>query len=112
MQNLIDQMAKKVDEDLAKVSSNETLAEFWQTYLSKNGQVTGLMKQLRNLSADERPKAGKVINEFKAKVQAQYDQAALRMKQLELPSAMLPKRWTLPCRPKCGPRVRCTPLLW
>ncbi|MCI6640337.1 MAG: phenylalanine--tRNA ligase subunit alpha [Pygmaiobacter massiliensis] len=84
MQNLIDQMAKKVDEDLAKVSSNETLAEFWQTYLSKNGQVTGLMKQLRNLSADERPKAGKVINEFKAKVQAQYDQAALRMKQLEL----------------------------
>ena len=38
-------------------------------YLGKKGEISALMKGLGKLSAEERPKAGAVINEGKQKVQ-------------------------------------------
>lgn len=84
MQTIIEELSRRVEEDLAKVSSNETLAAFWQEYLSKNGKVPGLMKQLRNVAPEERPAAGKIINAFKAQVAEKYEQAAARIKAEEL----------------------------
>lgn len=79
MQNLINELANRAREDLEKVASNETLAAFWQEYLSKTGKVPSLMKELRNVAAAERPAAGKLINEFKAKVEAEYKEASVRI---------------------------------
>ena len=62
MQNVINELSAKVEQSLATVNSSETLSAFWQEYLSKNGKVTGLMKELRNVPAAERPAAGKIIN--------------------------------------------------
>ena len=84
MQNVIDALARQVEETLAQVESSETLAAFWQEYLSKNGKVPGLMKELRNVPKEERPAAGKVINAFKAQVEAQYEEAAARIKAAEM----------------------------
>ena len=84
MQKVIESLAQQMQADLAGVNSKETLAGFWQTYLSKNGKVPGLMKELRNVAPEERPAAGKIINEFKARVQAEYEAAAQRIKALEL----------------------------
>ena len=39
MQAIIDELARQAEADLAQVTSKETLASFWQKYLSKNGQV-------------------------------------------------------------------------
>ena len=47
MQKIIEELAAQVDASLAGVTSSESLAAFWQEYLSKNGKVPGLMKQLR-----------------------------------------------------------------
>ncbi len=79
MQKIIDQLAVQVQADLEKVNNKETLSAFWQEYLSKNGKVPSLMKQMRNVAPEERPAAGKIVNTFKAQVQAQYDAAALRI---------------------------------
>ena len=84
MQKVIEALAQQMQADLAGVNSKETLAGFWQTYLSKNGKVTGLMKELRNVAPEERPAAGKIINEFKVQVQAEYEAAAERIKAAEL----------------------------
>ncbi|MBR3867230.1 MAG: phenylalanine--tRNA ligase subunit alpha [Butyricicoccus sp.] len=84
MQNVINELAARVDADLANVTSKETLAAFWQEYLSKNGKVPALMKGLKNVAAEDRPAMGKVINEFKAKVQGLYDEAAARIQAAEL----------------------------
>ena len=84
MQKIIEELAAKVQADLANVSSKETLSAFWQAYLSKNGQVPALMKNLKNVSPEERPAVGKMINEFKTKVQAEYDAAAIRIEAAEL----------------------------
>ncbi len=84
MQNIINELAARVQESLTGVNSKETLSAFWQEYLSKNGKVPSLMKGLRDLAPDQRPAMGKVINEFKAKVQAKYDDAAARIEAAEL----------------------------
>ena len=84
MQNVINELAARVDADLQNVTSKETLAAFWQEYLSKNGKVPALMKGLKNVSAEDRPAMGKVINEFKAQVQGLYDAAAARIQAAEL----------------------------
>ena len=84
MQAMIDELAKQAEESLGQVSSKETLATFWQEYLSKNGKIPALMKNLRSVAPEERPAMGKIINELKTKVQAEYDAAAEQVKQAEL----------------------------
>ena len=42
------------------------------------------MKNLRTVAPEERPAMGKIINELKQKVQADYDAAAEQVKQAEL----------------------------
>ena len=84
MQAMIDELAKQAAESLGQVSSKETLASFWQEYLSKNGKIPALMKNLRTVAPEERPAMGKIINELKQKVQADYDAAAEAVKQAEL----------------------------
>ena len=84
MQAMIDELAKQAAESLGQVSSKETLASFWQEYLSKNGKIPALMKNLRSVAPEERPAMGKIINELKQKVQADYDAAAETVKQAEL----------------------------
>ena len=84
MQEIMEELARQAEADLAQVASKETLAAFWQKYLSKNGQVPALMKQLRTVDPAQRPAMGKAINELKQKVQADYDAAAVRVGQAEL----------------------------
>ncbi len=84
MQNKIEALRQKVQEDLQKVKDQATLSQFWQMYLSKNGQVPSLMKELKNVAKEERPLMGKLINEVKNEVQALYDKAAEEVKKAEL----------------------------
>ncbi|OUS12638.1 phenylalanine--tRNA ligase subunit alpha [Gammaproteobacteria bacterium 53_120_T64] len=54
------------------IQAAETVAELDQLrveYLGKKGKITGMLKTLGKLSAEERPKAGAVINEVKVALQ-------------------------------------------
>ncbi len=84
MQNIIDSLKEKVDGSLTAVKDSKQLAEFWQEFLSKNGKIAGLMKELRNVSKEDRPNAGKLINEFKQSVEKDYEQAANNIKTAEM----------------------------
>ena len=108
MQAMIDELAKQAAESLGQVSSKETLASFWQEYLSKNGKIPALMKNLRTVAPEERPAMGKIINELKQKVQADYDAAAETVKQAELAARNSAETVdiTLPANP---PRGRSAP---
>ena len=54
MQAMIDELAKQAAESLGQVSSKETLASFWQEYLSKNGKIPALMKARSSTSSSRR----------------------------------------------------------
>ena len=58
MQAMIDELAKQAAESLGQVSSKETLASFWQEYLSKNGKIPALMKNPAHRCAGRAPRYG------------------------------------------------------
>ncbi len=74
------------------VKAADTVAELEQLrveYLGKKGKITGMLKTLGKLSAEERPKAGAVINEVKVALQNSINtrrqalEAALLQAQLD-----------------------------
>ena len=72
MQAMIDELAKQAAESLGQVSSKETLASFWQEYLSKNGKIPALMKNLRSVAPEERPAMGRIINSASSSAVARF----------------------------------------
>ena len=61
-----------IEQASADVTDKAQLSDFWQKYLSKNGEVAGLTKSLRDVPKEDRPAVGKTINEFKQWAEAQY----------------------------------------
>src|SRR3954451_636596 len=83
--------------DLKAASDLAALEQAKGTYLGANGKFTALMKQLGSLSKEERPAAGKLINQAKLELE---EVLGARRSELELKAA-LPKEpadFTLPGR--------------
>lgn len=73
-----------LDEALKAVSASEdesALDEIRVHYLGKKGALTALLKQLANVSPEDRPKFGQLVNEAKEKVQVAI---AAQKKELSL----------------------------
>lgn len=74
-------LAAEAQQAIAAADSERALDEVRVNYLGKKGALTALLKNLGQLSAEERPAAGAKINVVKEAVQAQIE-----AKQLELAS--------------------------
>lgn len=68
MENL-ELLAAEAREAIAEANEAAALDEIRVKYLGKKGSLTGLLKGLGKLSAEERPKAGAQINEVKQALQ-------------------------------------------
>ena len=84
MQAELDKLISSAKDAIANVSDVKALDDIRVQYLGKKGEITARMKQLGSLSAEERPKAGQVINEAKQQIQQ-----VLEAKKTELESANL-----------------------
>ncbi len=60
--------------EVAGAGDARTLDDVRVRYLGKKGEISALLKSLGGLSAEERPKAGALINEAKQRVQAAIDE--------------------------------------
>jgi phenylalanyl-tRNA synthetase alpha chain len=83
--------------ELKSASDLNSLEQARTTYLGANGQFTALMKQLGSLAKEERPAAGKLVNQAKAELESAL---AERRAEVELQSAQPkePTDFTLPGR--------------
>ena len=72
MEEKIKELRAAIEQASAGVTDKARLSDFWQKYLSKNGEVAGLTKSLRDVPKEDRPAVGKTINEFKQWAEAQY----------------------------------------
>ena len=84
MEEKIRALKEQLEADAAGVRSKEELSAFWQKYLGKNGSVAGLMKGLRDVPKEERPAAGKTINDCKTWAEARYQQLSAEIERIEL----------------------------
>ncbi|RUM92377.1 MAG: phenylalanine--tRNA ligase subunit alpha [Thiomicrospira sp.] len=84
MQEKLQAIVAQAKETIHSVSELVHLDEIRVQYLGKKGELTAMMKTLGQLSAEERPKAGQVINEAKQSVQTYLSE-----KKAELEEAIL-----------------------
>jgi len=65
----LEQLAEKANQAVIASDSSQALEQVRVDFLGKKGLVTQHMKSLGKLSAEERPKAGQVINQVKQQIQ-------------------------------------------
>lgn len=87
MQEKLQVIVSQAQEAVDSVDELSQLDEIRVQFLGKKGQLTDIMKTLGQLSPEERPKAGQMINEAKQQVQG-----ILNAKKKELDDAKLAKQ--------------------
>ena len=69
MLDKIKTISETVRNKITGANTSGDLNEIKVKYLGKNGEITSLLKGLKNCSPEERPSVGKLINELRAKVE-------------------------------------------
>jgi len=64
----IKDISRQIQEDLNNIKDSSGLENFRVKYLGRKGMISQMLSNLSDLSAEERPKAGRLANELKQKV--------------------------------------------
>lgn len=82
-----EEMAKLSADCEAEIAAAETESALYAVrvkYLGKSGQISELMKGMRDLSAEERPLMGKTVNELRAKLEILFSERGKLLHDREL----------------------------
>ena len=71
MKEKIDQLKAQAAERITSMTKNlQELDEARVQYLGKKGELTALLRGMKDLSKEDRPKVGKIVNEARAQIEA------------------------------------------
>lgn len=103
--NILQQLEQLRQEGLAALAQTSTTEETraWHSeYLSRKGRLTGILRNLGGLTAEERPLVGKLANEVKTTLEAALEerQAAIAQAEIEAARSRDQIDVTLPGRPQ------------
>jgi len=79
----IESVEREAMEAVAAASSTQELRELEIRFLGKQGVLTGLLRAIGQLPAEEKPRFGQQVNAAKARVQAAIDERERELKRLE-----------------------------
>ena len=102
MQGLRDSSIKAILE----ADDIELLESLRVKYLGKKGELTGILRQMGKLSAEERPVMGQLANQLRGDIEA-----AIEQRKAELGSKLMELKLTSRCRARparSGTSTRCT----
>ena len=80
----LEQLAKQAESSIAAPEDLSVLDDLRVEYLGKKGRLTGLLKGLGKLTAEERPAAGAKINDVKQSLQDLIGQRKMHFESIEL----------------------------
>lgn len=66
----LENILKEAKCEIEKTDNSRDLNDLRVKYLGKSGIVTALMKKLKDLTPEERPNFGKVVNELRDSIEA------------------------------------------
>ena len=76
------ELQKRTAEQIANSDTPEKLNEIKVALLGKKGELTAIMKSLKDVAPEERPKIGQMINDARAQIEKALDEAAQNMQKL------------------------------
>lgn len=84
MQDKINEIEKSIDEAVKDVQSSKTLQEIKMRFLGKTGEISSLMKNMRDVPPEQRPSMGKLLNALREWTEERFDAIEKRIKDFEL----------------------------
>lgn len=75
---------EEIREALSRAVSDDALQELRVRYLGKKGEITAMMKQMRDLSPEERPAFGSKINALRAKAEEAFAEKTAELREAAL----------------------------
>jgi len=93
MKEMLQKIREEADRRIAESSTPEALDEIKVAVLGKKGELTALLKGMKDLSPEERPKVGQAVNEVRAEIEAKLDEKRTAMRRELLTAKM--KRETI-----------------
>ncbi len=84
MQEQIEKIKKEAEERIQEIKNSQELQEFKAKILGKKSELSNLLKGLGKLSAEERPKAGALVNEARKAIAEKIEIAEEAIRQTML----------------------------
>lgn len=86
--------------ELMKADSPDTLNDLRVKYLGKKGSLTGILRGMGALSAEERPRIGQIVNQIRSELEGLIESKGAELKDAELAKRLASERIdvTLPGR--------------
>ena len=69
MKAKLDRIRQQVQEQILNCDSTEKLNEIRVSILGKKGQLTDLLKSMKDVAPEERPKVGQMVNETRGEIE-------------------------------------------
>ncbi|HEY4833020.1 MAG TPA: phenylalanine--tRNA ligase subunit alpha, partial [Waddliaceae bacterium] len=69
----IESVQAQFEADIKQAFSSVDVEALGVKYLGKKGPIQGLMQSLKQISSDEKPRAGKLINDLKTLISQKLD---------------------------------------
>ena len=85
---------EEIEQRLAagECATSKELIELKMEYLGKGGKISALSKGMRDVPAEERPEAGRLLGELRARAEEQFDAREKELKRRELAAKVAGER--------------------
>ena len=83
MQNKLNEIQETALKLIEEAKDSATLQDIRVKYLGKKGELTTILKGMKDLSKEERPVMGKLVNDVKKVVEEKLDEAVNKIKEEE-----------------------------
>ncbi len=84
MQDKFEEIKIKAREELNNISSLKLLNDIKIKFVGKNGEVTSLLRGMKDIAADKRSEFGKMVNDLKEEVNSFIEKKEAELKEKEL----------------------------
>ena len=82
MKAKLDQIRQQVQEQILSCDTTEKLNEIRVSILGKKGQLTDLLKSMKDVAPEERPKVGQMVNETRAEIERILDEQKTKLERV------------------------------
>ena len=88
MREQLTALAESARKQIAEASSPEKLNEARVSYLGKKGELTAILKNMKNVAPEDRPKVGQLVNEARAQIEEMLEKSGKEMQSRILEEKM------------------------
>ncbi|PLX98070.1 MAG: phenylalanine--tRNA ligase subunit alpha [Desulfuromonas sp.] len=110
MKEQLEQIGAKAREALLKSASEVELQQAKSIFLGKKGEVTGLMKGMRDLPADQRPEFGAQVNRVKGDLEELFEQRLQQVRESAIDERLSSEKIDVTLPGRTSSRGTCHPV--